>query len=354
MKKEARLLRDRSVNSLVLAIELFNRPHDRGRIEGALIFIDHAFELLLKSCMITKGAKIRDSQDSNTIGFDACVRRSLSTDGLQFINDDEAITMQAINGLRDAAQHHIVDVTEEHLYIHIQSGLTVYRDIFHRVFNENLHDSLPERVLPISTTPPRDITSIFQSEVDALRSMLEPGKRRSIDALAKVRGLAILENSVVGSHQQPSNIELTRICKHIREGKPWDEIFPGVAMLQVTQGGDGAQFSLRIVKKDGMPIQIVSDTAYGAVAIKRVNELDFYQFGLYSIADLFKVNRPHMWAVIQELELQKNQKYFKEFEIGTQKHKRYSQEAVHCIREALPSLDIAAIWDKWRVRRGAK
>ena len=44
MKKESKQLMDKSINSLILSIEHFNRPSDIGRVESTLIFIDHAFE----------------------------------------------------------------------------------------------------------------------------------------------------------------------------------------------------------------------------------------------------------------------------------------------------------------------
>jgi len=51
IKREAAELRKRAINSLVLAIELFNRPHDLGRSEAVLILLHHAFEMLLKAIM---------------------------------------------------------------------------------------------------------------------------------------------------------------------------------------------------------------------------------------------------------------------------------------------------------------
>lgn len=51
MKREARLLLDKACDSLVLSIELFNRPSDRGRVSSTLIQFDHGFEMLLKAAI---------------------------------------------------------------------------------------------------------------------------------------------------------------------------------------------------------------------------------------------------------------------------------------------------------------
>ena len=49
MKKEARLLKQKSLNSLILSIEHLNRPWDQGRTDAVLMFMDHSFEMLLKA-----------------------------------------------------------------------------------------------------------------------------------------------------------------------------------------------------------------------------------------------------------------------------------------------------------------
>jgi len=126
MKKEAKILRQKAVASLILSIEHFNRPSDTGRTEAVLILLDHAFEMLLKAAILHRGGSIREKGAKQTIGFDHCVRKSLSDGTLRFLDEEEALLLQAINGLRDAAQHHIVDISEAHLYIQAQAGLGIF------------------------------------------------------------------------------------------------------------------------------------------------------------------------------------------------------------------------------------
>src|SRR5271154_7267002 len=114
MKRETRLLRQKAVNSLIISIEQFNRPWDVGRTDSVLLLLDHSFEMLLKASILHRGGRIRDPGEKNTIGFDACIRRALSTGKVQFLSEEQALTLQAINGLRDAAQHHLVDMSEGH------------------------------------------------------------------------------------------------------------------------------------------------------------------------------------------------------------------------------------------------
>ena len=58
MKREAKLLLGKACDALVLSIEIFNRPHDRGRVCGALIQLDHGFEMLLKAAIRHRGGRI--------------------------------------------------------------------------------------------------------------------------------------------------------------------------------------------------------------------------------------------------------------------------------------------------------
>ena len=63
MKKEARLLHNKAVDSLVLSIEFFNRPVERARADSVLILMDHAFETLLKAAIVHQGGRIRARRD---------------------------------------------------------------------------------------------------------------------------------------------------------------------------------------------------------------------------------------------------------------------------------------------------
>ena len=281
MKREAKLLLDKACDALVLSIELFNRPHDRGRVSSTLIQLDHGFEMLMKAAILQRGGRIRDKRAKETIGFNACVRRSLSDGDINYLSENQALVLQTINGLRDAAQHHLLDISENQLYLHIQSGVTLFRDLLKSVFDQALNTHLPGRVLPVSTSPPMDLETLFDSEIVEIKKLLRPGKRRQIEALARLRPLAILNGTIQGEKGQPSDSDLRRIGKAVTEGNSWDNIFKGVAAIDVTASGTGPGLSLRLAKKEGIPVQLVQEGTPGAavVAVKRVDELAFYSLG---------------------------------------------------------------------------
>lgn len=353
MKKEVRHLREKAINALVLAIEHFNRPWDRGRIEAVLILLDHSFEMLLKTAIRQRQGKIRRPREKQTIGFNDCVRKGLTDASLRFLTDEQALTLQSINGQRDAAQHYLVDMSEHQLYFYAQAGVTLFRDIHDDIFEEKLLIRLPERVLPVSTTAPKDLTALFDKEVDEIKGLLAPGTRKRMDAVAKARSLAVLESAVNGDYEQPSDRELDKVCKRLAEGEAWTSVFPGVASINICADVDGPTLSLRLTKNEGTPVHLLKEgEGTGAVvAVRRVNELDFYSLGAAQLADKVNLTQPKSRAVVDHLNLREDPDCFKEIKIGSVRHARYSPKAIKRIEEALGAEPIQDIWATYRAKK---
>ncbi len=354
MKREAKLLVTKACDSLVLSIELFNRPSDRGRVSSTLIQLDHAFEMLLKAAILHRGGGIREKRAKQTIGFDACVRRALSDGTIKFLSDEQALVLQTINGLRDAAQHHLLDISEGQLYVHIQSGVTLFRDLLKSVFAQDLVSHLPTRVLPVSTSPPTTLSTLFETEVEEIKKLLRPGKRRQLEALARLRPLAILDSTIQGEKGQPSDADLGRLGKEILEGKTWTDVFKGASAVEIATDGTGPSLSLRLAKKEGIPIQLVAEGTPGAavVAVKRVNELDYYSQGAKQVAEKAGLTLPKVVAIVEYLGLRAKKECYKEFKIGSQLHKRYSPKALEEINAALERESAEQIWEKQQKAKG--
>lgn len=350
MKREPKLLLAKACDSLVLSIELFNRPNDRGRVSSTLIQLDHAFEMLLKSAILHRGGRIRENRAKETIGFDACVRRALSDGRIKFLTDEQALVLQTINGLRDAAQHHLLDISEGQLYVHVQSGVTLFRDLLKSVFKQELVTHLPTRVLPVSTTPPTTLATLFESEIDEIKKLLRPGKRRQIEAMARLRPLAILDATIQGEKGQPSDADLRRIGKEVVSGKTWADAFKGASAVEITAEGAGPSLSLRLSKKEGIPIQLVAEgtPASSVVAVKRINELDFYSLGAKQLAEKLETSMPRALSAVQHCRVRDMADCYKEFKLGSQLHKRYSPKALEVIRDALKTESLESIWQRQR------
>ena len=351
------MLLTRATDSVLLSIEHFNRPWDRGRIDAVLILLDRAFELLLKAVIVHKGGKIREPRAKETIGFATCVRKCVSDSKLKCLTEEEALTIQIINSLRDAAQHYLLDVSEQQLYIYAQSGLTLFDKLLNAVFSAKLSDYLPERVLPLTASPPMDFGTLLNLEFAEIRKLVAPGSRKMMRARAKLRAFAIIEESLGGSRLQPGEARLAKLASRIAAGTSWTDVFPGIRQLNVVTEGAGPTVKLRITKSGaGEPITLVPEGTPGAtvVAIKRVDELGFYSLSLRDLAPKCGLSEKKTLAVIHDLNLQADGDCFKEIAIGKSRFKRYSPTALDRIKKALPNLDIAEIWKRHSATLGGR
>ncbi len=352
MKKQAKLLFEKAVDSLILSINHFNSPWDRGRKEAVLILLDRAFELLLKSIILHKGGKIREPYAKETIGHEKCVRKCITQKKVKCLTEEQGLTIQIINSFRDAAQHDVVELSEQELYMYSQAGVTLFRDLLRNEYNEELTAYMPERVLPVSTEPPRDLHTMVEANFEEIKKLLKPNSRRQIEAKSKLKSLAIVEASLEGIRSQPGEFELRKMVREIKEGKSWQDIFPGVASLQLDTTGTGINVDIRITKREGEAVHLVPEGTPGAtvLAVKRVNELDYYSLGAKRLAEKAGLTLPKLLALVWHLKLQKSDEYFKIVKIDSSVHKRYSKKAYEAIMAALEHIDMETVWDNYKNR----
>lgn len=355
MKRETKLLLEKAVNALILSIDHFNRPSDRGRVEAVLIFLDHSFEMLLKSAILHRGGRIFEKGSAHSLGFNTCVRRSLSKGTICFLSEEQALLLQTINSLRDATQHHLLNISEGQLYIQAQAGVTLFKDLLQQVFGKDLGVELPDRVLPISTQPPMDLAKLFENEVEEVRKLLRPGKRRRVEVESKAKALAILECAIKGDYNQPQPRELARICSAIRDGISWDQLFPGVACINITSTGYGPAIEFRLTKKAGIPIHLVAEGSPDAatVAVKPVNELSFYSLGRNDLSEKVGLGHNKTSAFIWYLKIKSDPECYRHIRIGKSSFDRYSPKAIDRLKEAMNQTTVDQVWKEY-CRKGTK
>ncbi len=336
MRKEVRLLLRKAQDSFLLAVDHFNQIDDRGRSEAVLVLLDRSLELLLKAALLHRGDRIRDNRSSNTIGFDACARRGLSGEH-KFLGENQAIGLQALNGLRDAAQHYLLDLREEQLYMQAMAGVTLFRDIAADVFDRNLVELLPQRALPLSTVAPTDVATLFAHETAEVLKLMQPGTRRRTEAYVRLRPLAILDGNLRGVKSQPTEADLARTAGQLVKGADWQDVFPGAAAVELTTEGSGPTLSLRISKKEGIPVRLVPEGTAGesVVGVKRVSELDFYNLGHNDVAQKLGISAPKLTAIVRVYKLAADPDLAKEIALGGVTATRYSQHMLAKVRSIL-------------------
>lgn len=354
VRKEAKTLHCKAVDSLVIAVDHFNRAWDGGRTEAVLIMLDRAFELLLKAIIVHKGGDIREkAKEGTTIGFDPCLRKCFSDAKLKCLSEEEVLALQALNTLRDAAQHHVIEVSEDLLYIHAQSAVTLFTRLTQDVVKKPLRDEIPNRILPVCAKPPSDLPALFDVEFADIKRMVAPGSRKRLDAKAKLRSLAILQASLDGRRSQPSERELDKVVKRINAGDDWRVIFPGVSTLTIHEEASGSGLTIRITKNQGESVQLVQDGDPNAtvVAVKKVNELDYYNLGARDMARKLKLTQHKMLWVMERENLAADPDHHKVIKVGAMSHKRYSAPCLKRLREILED---PAVHDAYANRNAPK
>jgi hypothetical protein len=129
-----------------------------------------------------------------------------------------------------------------------------------------------------------------------------------------------------------------------------------VASINLSAEGSGPSIQLRITKKEGIPIQLVKEGSPDAaiVAVKRVDELGFYNLSLTQLAGKVKLTTPKTLALVRHLNIQSDPEYFKQIIIGKIKFNRYSQKAINCIENKLSDINMDDIWKKYGPKRSKK
>jgi hypothetical protein len=151
MRREATMLRDKSMASLRRAVSAFNGMEDDGRETAVLLHLQHAAEMLLKAGLVEKRVTIFNKKSGRSEGFDKCLNLARAHLGL---DDTQAGQLRAIDSLRDDEQHWLAELAEELLYAEVRGTVGVLDAVMRNAFGSGLADHVPGRAL--LAKPPRD------------------------------------------------------------------------------------------------------------------------------------------------------------------------------------------------------
>jgi hypothetical protein len=342
LKRETRYLLEKAIDSAVIGVDHYNRLWDRGRTEAVLIFLDRAFELLMKAIIVEQGLRITNKRDpSLTIGSSEALRKCVSHEKLRCISEEQAISIQNLNLLRDAAQHYIVSLSEGQLFVYTQSALSIFLGLLKSRFEITLGEKFPERLSLVTAAIPANFSAMLDLEFATIRSMLGPGSRKKLDAKAKIRAFAVLERSLAGSEIHHSDAELDGFAGKVGAGQDWRKIFPGINTVRIDPNGSEMGLVLKIAKakagdEDAVALVPVGTPGAAVVGVKTVNDLSYYSLYLKDIAAKVRtkyppINRTDVQNMIRDLNLKADPEMYKEYKMGAQEHKRYSPKALDAI-----------------------
>jgi hypothetical protein len=96
---------------------------------------------------------------------------------------------------------------------------------------------------------------------------------------------------------------------------------------------------------DALPIQLVRDAeVVDAAAVREVDLQKKFHWSPFDLADKLSISRPRATALRGHLGLDGDPDCLHVFEFGSQKHPRYSDNALRRMREAIATQDMDAIW----------
>ena len=334
---------------------MFNRPHDIGRAEAILIFLHHAFEMVLKAAIMDRTGTIHEKEGRYSYGFDKCL--SVAQSELSLISANESNTLSILDTLRDTSIHYYQEISEDLLYIQAQAAVTLFDDLLTKTFGEKLAEMIPERVLPISTRPPKDLQVLIDSELRQVDRLLEPGKRRGIQASARLRPIMALATASRDQAQRVTEVELRRAVSRRRKGEDWRVVLPEVAQLKLDTEGEGITYNLRIKKgaKSAVRIAGPGETPEGTVIKQPIDIWATYNLSRDEMAEKLGLTGPRTCALIAELNLQDDPDCYRVLRRKSSTFKAYSKKALDRLRtEITRGIDVEEVWLRHRHKCGGK
>jgi len=303
-----------AVESLTIAIELFNRPSPAGREHATVMMAAHAFEMLLKAAIYEERRKVQFSGSDRSFDFGKCV--SVAETSLGIIDAGDRVVLLALKEDRDAATHDVIAMSDDVLWLHLRSAVTIFRKVLLGLTGQDLTDVMPGRVLPVSASPPTDVGLVVGKEFEQIADLLRPGRRRGAEARARLLPLMALDRAVRSEAEPPTEAEINRALRAVKEKGKWETVFPGVVGLRLVGGprpSDQVQeISLKIDPKHGDLAARPAHDGEDAIAYREVDTFDRYSLKLSKLGEKLGLTRHQGLAVIHALDLRSDPKCYRE------------------------------------------
>jgi len=304
--------------------------------------------MLTKAILFQKGHPVFDDKAGMSIGLESALKLCLNH---QYLTAPQVGAIRAVDNMRDAAQHWMIVVPEDVLYLHARAIITVIDEVLIDQFSDTLADNLPLRVLPVSTLPICDVQTLIGREYEQIAALLAPGKRARDEARGRIRTLLALE-SHVADNVALSERDIDRIEAAVRANAPQSRVFPRLATLRADAQGSGVTVKVKFGRADSLPAvrYIAADDPTSAAAIREVDLQSKYHLSPQDLARLLELTVPKAKALRAHYGVDSVPSYAHCFRFGTQDLLRFSDNAVRALRPVCTSENVALIWEQSRGR----
>lgn len=185
MELQQKLL-DKSKEAFMMAIEVYNKPSIRYRVEGFSFFICNAWELMLKAHMIQKNGDrsiYYKNSPNRTLSLEVCIQKV-------FTNDKDPLrkNLEKIIELRNTSTHFI---TEEYDMVYIplfQAAVFNYIEKMQEFHSIDMTEIIPQNFLTLTV-------SYSALNVDAIRAKYPPEIAERLISADAALNAAIEENN---------------------------------------------------------------------------------------------------------------------------------------------------------------
>lgn len=180
-------LKDKSIEAFLLAIEIYNKPTIKYRVEGFALFIVNAWELMLKSYLIKKEGESSiyfPDQQNRTISLEGCLKKVFTNE-----KDPLRLNLEKIIELRNISTHYI---TQEYEFIYVplfQSCIDNFAQKIKELLDVEIIEYIPENFL----TLPVSIGAFDETKLKGQYSV--PISSRLLDLNKKIEQLKGTTNS---------------------------------------------------------------------------------------------------------------------------------------------------------------
>jgi hypothetical protein len=185
---------------------------------------------------------------------------------------------------------------------------------------------------------------LVDREYDHIAELLKPERRAGAEAAARVRALLAMEAHVVDD-AEVSNTDVRRVVKGVRDGKARSQVFPKLGDVAASVAGEGLSVEVRFVKRDGLPVQFVTDDDQDVAAIREVDLQKKYHRSATDLANAVGLTLPRSSALRRHLGIDADPTFVHTFAFKSQKLTYYSDNAFVKMRDAVSGgIDLDAIW----------
>lgn len=290
-------LLDKSKEAFIMAIEIYNKPTIKYRVEGFALFICNAWELMLKAHLInTKGNESIYFKDkpNRTISLEKCIKEVFTNN-----KDPLRLNLEKIIELRNTSTHFIVEEYEM-VYIPLfQACIFNFIEKIDKFHCIDMADIIPSNFINLST-------NIYTFDEENIRAKYPP---------------EICENLV----KNKNNLDILNAENNPSFSIRIDHNY------YITKDKNKATAIVSIAKNSDNNIKIIKE-------LKNVNETHKYNTNIF-IEEInkrlkkenidFKINRYHFKNLISYYGLKNQEKYCFKHEISGRY--AYSKQAVDFI-----------------------